>query len=768
MTSSVHALGPDSLAERLAEDMRRRWDRGERPRAEDYLDSHPELWEHPEAAAELIYEEICLRQDAGEPAATGEVLRRFPQWAAQLRVMLDCHLALTTGRGPSMFPSPGDALGEFLLVAEIGRGSQGRVYLATQPALADRPVVLKLTPLTGAEHLALGRLQHTHIVPLYSLEEFPERRLRGLCLPYFGGTTLAALLAALRELPPARRHGADLQRALDQAQQAVPLAIRPLGGGSSLESDDYVRAVCRLGACLAEALAYAHERGLVHLDVKPSNILLAADGQPMLLDFHLARGPVAAGAPAPAWLGGTPAYLAPEQRAAIEAVRQGRPMPQAVDGRADVYALGLVLYEALAGRLPGPAERKGLRALNPRVSLGLADVIARCLHPRPDARYPEAGALAEDLHRHLADEPLHGVRNRDVAERWRKWRRRRPSALRRLVVALVVAVLAAGTWLYISGQLAKGRKALETGRQALRQGRHLEARGAFERGLAVAEDLPLAGDLAHDLKAGLRQVQRAELAAELHRTAEQLRGLFSADQLPREDARPVERLCRTLWSRRNDLLARLGADLSPEVLGQVRADLLELAVLWSDLRVRLARAPKTTAIRTQVLVVLGDAEESFGPSAVLYRERALHARALGLVEEARAAEEGAKRVPPQTPWEHYVLGCSYLRTGELERAEQELRRAAELEPQGLWVNFVRGRCAYLRGHHAEAAEAFAICVALAPERAVCYYNRGLAYEALGRREQALADYDRAMGLDSDLTPAQQGRERLRRDPSRQG
>jgi serine/threonine protein kinase len=759
----VDAPGPDSLAERLAEDMRRRWDRGERPRAEEYLDRHPELWEHPEAAAELIYEEICLRQEGGEAGASAEVLRRFPQWSAQLRVMLDCHHALGEGWGVPAFPLPGEALGGFVVFAELGRGAVGRVYLATQPALADRPVVLKLTPIAGGEHRALGRLQHTHIVPLYSLEDFPERRLRGLCLPYFGGATLAALLAAVRDLPPARRTGADLRRALDRAQEAVPLAVRPLGiPPDGLETEDYVRAVCKVGACLAEALAYAHERGLVHLDVKPSNVLVAADGTPMLLDFHLARGPVVAGAPAPAWLGGTPAYLSPEQRAAIEAVRQGRPVPQAVDGRSDLYALGLVLYEALAGRLPGPGETRRLRALNPRVSMGLADLVARCLAASPEARYPDAGALAADLRRHLAGEPLRGVANRDLSERWRKWRRRRPNALRGLVVLALLAGLAVAAWLYVLQQLNKAGAALKAGQQALRQGRHVEARGAFERGLALAEDLPFGGELTRDLRAEIRQVERAELAAELHATAEQLRGLLGAENLSAEDARAVMRLCRGLWTRRGQLVEQLGPDLPLALQRQIRADLLELAVLWSDLRVRLAPAEKATAVRQRALAVLSEAEEAFGPSAVLYRERRLHAEALGLAEEARAAEAGAARLPPRTAWEHYALGCSYLRSGELPRAAEDLKRAVDLEPQGLWANFARGRCAYLLGRHEEAVEAFAACVALAPDRAACFYNRALACEALGRRAQALADFERALEIDPGLAPAAQGRDRISR------
>src|SRR5205814_4455868 len=119
--------------------------------------------------------------------------------------------------------------------------------------------------------------------------------------------------------------------ALDRAQAAVPLAVQTSGPARDrLAAAAYVEAVCWLGACLADALQHAHERGLLHLDLKPSNVLLAADGQPMLLDFHLARGPLAAGAPAPSGLGGTPGYMAPEHQAALAAVAGRHDVPAAV------------------------------------------------------------------------------------------------------------------------------------------------------------------------------------------------------------------------------------------------------------------------------------------------------------------------------------------------------------------------------------------------------------------------------------------------------
>src|SRR5207302_1825853 len=159
-----------------------------------------------------------------------------------------------------------------------------------------------------------------------------------------GGATLARLVE-MQLRPPAQRTGADLVGALDQVQAAAPVAGPVRGPARAyLSRQSYVHAVCWIGACLAEALHYAHERGLVHLDLKPSNVLLAADGQPLLLDFHLAREPVRPGAPAPEWFGGTEGYMSPEQHQALTAMKKRQPIGVRVDGRSDLYSLGVVLY----------------------------------------------------------------------------------------------------------------------------------------------------------------------------------------------------------------------------------------------------------------------------------------------------------------------------------------------------------------------------------------------------------------------------------------
>jgi hypothetical protein len=230
------------------------WGKGERPLTEDYLALYPGLRDRPAAVMELIYEEFCLRQENGEDADPQRFLERFPAWGDRLRVVLDCHQLLA--EPPEHQPAVvGETLGEFQLLAELGRGARGQVFLATQISLARRLVVLKVAHSEGAEHLSLARLQHTHIVPLYSVQDHPERHLRALCMPYFGGTTLERLLTALRATPLDQRTGHQFIEALRAARGAIPVAP-PVAGPSCdfLAQSSYVRALCWLGTCLADAL----------------------------------------------------------------------------------------------------------------------------------------------------------------------------------------------------------------------------------------------------------------------------------------------------------------------------------------------------------------------------------------------------------------------------------------------------------------------------------------------------------------------------------
>ncbi|HYT87255.1 MAG TPA: serine/threonine-protein kinase, partial [Gemmataceae bacterium] len=709
-----------ALAMRLVEEMVGSWRRHQLLRADELLERHPELRQQPEAAVRLIYEEVCLRRERGERVLTAEILERFPQWREHLAGLLDREWRLDPA--PTALP-PIEPPKGYQVLTELGHGAEGRVYLAIEPALANRPVVLKVTALRGRECLSLARLQHTHIVPLHTVHDDPDHDLRFLCMPYFGGATWLQIFANLACIPPAARSGQTIIEALDRAQ---PTEATVSGEGPTrrlLARLAFVRAVCWLGATLAEALHYAHERGLVHLDVKPSNVLIAADGAPMLLDFHLAQGPLQPGQAAPSWLGGTPGYMSPEQQRAFTDAERGAPLSVLVDGRSDIYSLGVLLYETLAGCRPDVATPPiPLCRHNPQVSAELSDVIGKCLARQPDERYADAAALAADLCRH-ADLP-----DRNWKDEQRQGRHRlRAVGSFVLLLGLIGTLLAVAT--LIAGRRGELRHAVQTalseGREELGRSRYAEAARAFNRGLEQADNLRGGEPLAHVLAHQLRAAQRGQKAQELHQFVEGIRSAYVLESLAPRAVRRLEKPCAEMWQARHWLLDRTGGELAPEVEERIRTDLLELAVCWASLRVPLKRDGRNEPARREALLLLDEAEALFGPTPALCRERQLHARALGVAGRGKGEA-------PRTPWEHYTLGRWLLRQGHLERATAALEKAIAEGPHEFWPNLCLAVCAARRGHQEEAIRAYCVCIGRMPENAECFRLRGEAYAALGR------------------------------------
>jgi serine/threonine protein kinase/Tfp pilus assembly protein PilF len=321
--------------------------------------------------------------------------------------------------------------GDYELLEELGRGSQGVVYRARQKSL-NRIVALKVIALGHwatephvkrfrREAEAAARLNHPGIVPIY---EVGERD--GAC--YFSmGLVEGGQLDAMLEREP------------------MP-----------------IRSAAELIVKLARTVQYAHEHNILHRDIKPGNILLDANGEPHLTDFGLARLVEAESTvTGTREVLGTPSYMAPEQ-AAGETTKLGK--------ATDVYGLGAVLYQLLTNHPPFAGgttyetirlllntEPRKPRALNRKIDRDLSTICLKCMEKDPQRRYPSALALAEDLEHWLKHEPIQAHRT-GIFTRGRKWVQRKPAIA--AVVTLSLALAAAMGWNIWKGALISRPSAL--------------------------------------------------------------------------------------------------------------------------------------------------------------------------------------------------------------------------------------------------------------------------------------------------------------------
>jgi eukaryotic-like serine/threonine-protein kinase len=298
-------------------------------------------------------------------------------------------------------------------------------------------------------------------------------------------------------------------------------------------------------------------------------------------------------------------------------------------------------------------------------------------------------------------------------------------------------------------KLAEAEADLADGRDLLRDHQYAPAVRRLTRGLELARGRWGGGDLTRALEGHLLRARRLLAAAELHRVADHLRFLVAPETLAVRQLQTLESHCRRIWEARGRLLTGVGGGGDRDLDRRLRTDLLDLACLWADLRVRLPGLPRDQA-RQRALQVLDEAEALLGPSLALAHQRRLFGTA---PDQLAAGGQQPGEETPRTAWDHYLLGRSWLRAGRPDLAEPLLEQAAALEPEGFWPNFFWGVCAYRLKRYPDADKALSVCIALAPRVPQGYFNRAQVHTAAGRWQKALEDYGRALKIDPSFAAA---------------
>ncbi|MEL6109660.1 MAG: serine/threonine-protein kinase, partial [Planctomycetota bacterium] len=695
----------------------------------------------------LVRADAQLRIAVGETGLASRYRRQWPELAGSECLRQVEQLAADGRQAPNATASPsslgnaapskrpaefdtGDIVAEFEIIRMLGRGTHARVYLATDLTLG-REVALKISDASGIEGQALAQLDHPNIVRVYG--EKTVGRLKLLAMQFIEGRTMAQWLSDRPYDAPSKWDSAAISSWNSLGGEL------PTESGQALVASDYRSLVLQWMIRIASALNHAHQRGVLHRDLKPGNVMLDLRANPMLMDFNVAR---MVAREETGDFGGTLAYMSPEHLRAFESV--SNESSDVVDVRSDIYSLGIVLLELLTGRttwgvLPGDGPRLAPALLAQRLrgvssetlqhvrSGSLRRVIAMCLAAEPEHRYQSAASLAEDLVAVHDRRPLIHANDDSVTGTLRSFVGRYSKSL---AVGLAVIALFGGGCVILR---ENHRLKLEHTRKLLDQ---LESR--LDSG-----DLAIAGTLLGETRVMTRQLDRWAWL-----------GLTDSGSVSRRVKRFERELSTTQWMASADTV-RLGLT-SPLVENESRESVRRLLSTygvdrWEDWEARapfsgLSDEAKTTtaeAITEVLLITLLQQEDPVSDSKLsrfLDRLPTRH-RQHPLFRELQRGPVRLNLHPAADNFEAHLRGVVAFRRESYALAigwfEQSLSLQTIDQSPRFWTHFWNAMANAEVGNEAQAIASYGVCIGLRPRFAWPRYNLARLFAESDSMEAAL-------------------------------
>jgi len=603
------------------------------------------------------------------------------------------------------------------------------------------------------------------------------------------------------------------------------------GGGLDqrmAQSPTSPRAAAQLVETLARTMQVAHERGIIHRDLKPANILLAKVGSqssivknrdaesqslpadhwsrncvPKIADFGLAKqvdddsSQTRSGT-----ILGTPSYMAPEQAGGKN---------REIGPAADIYSLGAILYELLAGRPPFKAgnpidtirqvieqEPVPPRQLEPRVPHDLETICLKCLEKDPARRFPTAAELAEDLRRFVDGDPIH-ARPTPAWERAWKWGKRRPATVALLAVSMlaVLSMVLFVVWhnLSLRGKLdvaiaeerrarqreldaleknrlallqQEGQKLFDSARIAVAASDWASARLDLEKALTTIGSEARLETLREPAQSLLKQVEQ-ELHVEADRRASRAR--FQSFAKQRDEAQLLGTLftgmdlAANLQAARTAVVGalevygvqagdnarpRFDAYLSDSQQAEITGDCAQLMLILAETEAQSISSQKPREKEQHLrkaLSYLEAARRLGAPPRAFHLRRARYLSLLGEKGEADRAEKAAQAAPLDDVLDHFLMADELYRREQFDAAIREFDQVLERKPGHFWAQYLNALCLLRQQRPAEARALLTACLAQRSGFVWLYLLRGFAQQELLAYSAADADFHKAEQMD---------------------